>query len=842
MLKKIIGVFICMLMISGAFVSASNLLTDKKEFINNGNTISVMITTGSYEIIEERTGYEASITDFGRLLVPGKPSLPSKIFSIAIPPGAQVQDVTFEAKNSITLPGEYKIAPNQLPRVIGPESSVCQSQDQQQYEENYKSIYGSDNPYPASIGEVVGTGGYRKYNLIDVRITPMIYYPISGKLVYHQDITVNVDYTVPEKISTQDIMVDNLAITEKTAEKIIINYDQAQQWYPSSPGGREQYNYVIITLDSLTDAVTPLADWESAKGRSVNVVTTSWISTNYQGYDLAAKMREFLREKYPSEEWGITDVCLVGGYDDVPMRRCAQNQGYGQPETDYYYAELSLPDSESWDANGNHQYGENSDPIDFESEVNVGRIPWSDPDTVQSICEKSIAYEQNTDDSFKKNILLLGAFFWSDTDNAKLMEYKSNPANYPWMSDWTNTKMYEDAQSSYPCDYDLSYNNVKTVWSEGTFAFVNWAGHGSPDACYEYYPSQPFVDEDTCLYLNDDYPAIIFADACSNSDTDDLNIGQAMLKQGGVGFLGATKVAYGMPAWDDPYDGSSQSLDCFFTTHVTSGNYTQGEAHQWALREMYINDLWYYPKYEMFEWGALWGNPCLSMAPAVTSTPPVTPTEPVGPARGVRNVEYLFSSSTTDPDGDQIYYMFSWDDGTSSDWLGPYTSGSSITAAHAWTDLGVYNIKIRAKDINGATSDWSEPHEMSIVLNEAPNIPTIQGPETGKPGNQYLFSFQTTDNNGDDVYYYVDWGDGTTSDWLGPFKSGVEATTTHSWSEEGTYTVKIKAKDVVGDESDWGTMEVVMPFDYRFSFQTFLENLFDMFPHLFPVIRSLFGY
>ncbi len=50
----------------------------------------------------------------------------------------------------------------------------------------------------------------------------------------------------------------------------------------------------------------------------------------------------------------------------------------------------------------------------------------------------------------------------------------------------------------------------------------------------------------TCLSLNDEYPAIIFADACSNSDTDDLNIGQAMLKQGAVGFLGSTKVAYGM--------------------------------------------------------------------------------------------------------------------------------------------------------------------------------------------------------------------------------------------------------------------------------------------------------
>ena len=88
-----------------------------------------------------------------------------------------------------------------------------------------------------------------------------------------------------------------------------------------------------------------------------------------------------------------------------------------------------------------------------------------------------------------------------------------------------------------------------------------------------------------------------------------------MLKQGGVGFLGSTKVAYGMPGWNNPNSGSSQSLDYFFTTCVTSGDYSQGQAHQWALLEMYTNGLWYYPKYEMFEWGALWGNPNLAMLP-----------------------------------------------------------------------------------------------------------------------------------------------------------------------------------------------------------------------------------
>jgi hypothetical protein len=842
MMKKIIGIFVCMLMISGVLVSATNLWEDKKVVNTDSGTITVTIPIGSYQFVEEKQGYELTIENFGRLLIPGKPNLPSKIFSIAIPPGAKVQDVTFDVKDSIVLSGEYTIAPNVLPRVIGPENSVLYARDQQLYEQNYKSVYGQNNPYPQSIGEVIGTGGYRKYNLVDVRITPFIYYPLSGKLMYHPDVTVTIQYTFPKGFSAKDIMIDNLPSTEQTAKEIILNYYQAKNWYANAPGGRDQYDYVIITLDSLTSSVSALADWESAKGRSVNIVTTSWINSNYNGYDLAAKMRSFLIEKYPSGAWGIMDVCLIGGYDDIPMRRTAQDLGYGEPETDYYYAELSLPDSESWDVNGNHQYGENSDPIDFQAEINVGRIPWSDPDTVQNICEKSVAYEQNTDDSFKKNILLLGAFFWDDTDNAVLMEYKTNPANYPWMSDWTITRLYEDAQSSYPCDYDLTYNNVESAWSSGTYAFVDWAGHGNPDACYELYPSQPFVNENTCLNLNDDYPAIIFADACSNSDTDYLNIGQAMLKRGGVGFLGATKVAYGMPAWNDPYDGSSQSLDCFFTTHVTSGEYTQGAAHQWSLREMYTNGLWYDTKYEMFEWGALWGNPNLAMGPVSTSNPPVTPTLPTGPTHGARDVEYFFSSSTSDPDGDQIYFMFNWDDGNSSAWLGPYVSGSTVTASHSWSDIGGYDVIVKAKDSNGAISDWSQPHTITIVLNDAPDTPTIKGPATGKPGKAYLFRMQTTDTNGDNVYYYVDWGDNTTSGWIGPFNSRVEATTTHTWNEQGTYNVKVKAKDVPGDESEWGTMDVVMPFDYRFSFQTFLQHIFEMFPHMFPILRHLTGY
>jgi hypothetical protein len=571
-------------------------------------TVSATLPLGTYQIVPTDQGQEVRLADFGSLLVPGKPRLPSRIFAVAVPPGAEVLDVRFEAGAGITLPGAYDIAPAALPRVIGDEDPVLYGQDLQQYEANFAAAYGTDDPYPQTIGEFVRTAGYRQYNLVDVRITPFTYRPQSGQLTYYPDVTVHVDCQLPEQEAKT--VSPALARSEAVAREIILNYNEAQQWYPKSPElGRGLHDFVIITLDSLTDEVQSLVDWETSKGRTVEVVTTSWIAANYTGYDLAAEMRMFLRDKL--EEWGIQDVLLVGHYDDVQIRRTWQDAGYGQPETDLYFAELSLPDSDSWDADGDHRYGEDTDPIDFYSEVNVGRIPWSGAAMVEHICNKSVAYEQSTDQSFKKNILLLGAFFWPDTDNAVLMEAK---IDQPWMYDWTMTRMYEQGHSTYPMDYNLTNANVDAVWSSGKFAFVNWAGHGSPTSAHIYYSTgEAFADTATCPLLNDDYPAIIFADSCSNADTDYNNIGRAMLGQGGVGFLGATKVAYGCPGWSDPAHGSSQSLDYFFTTDVTSGEYTQGQAHQRALRQMYVMGLWGYVRYEMFEWGAFYGNPDLSM-------------------------------------------------------------------------------------------------------------------------------------------------------------------------------------------------------------------------------------
>jgi len=106
--------------------------------------------------------------------------------------------------------------------------------------------------------------------------------------------------------------------------------------------------------------------------------------------------------------------------------------------------------------------------------------------------------------------------------------------------------------------------------------------------------------------------------------------------------------------------------------------------------------------------------------------PPETPEISDGPDEGINNVEYEFTAVTTDNEEDPISYMFDWDDGTFSEWIGPFPSGIPVQESHAWDEVGIYNIRVKAKD-NYSESDWSTPHPINILQGPALKIGIIKG-------------------------------------------------------------------------------------------------------------------
>ena len=62
---------------------------------------------------------------------------------------------------------------------------------------------------------------------------------------------------------------------------------------------------------------------------------------------------------------------------------------------------------------------------------------------------------------------------------------------------------------------------------------------------------------------------------------------------------------------------------------------------------------------------------------------PNKPNKPSGQTIGKIGENYSYTTSTTDPEADQLYYNWSWGDGTYSGWIGPYTNGETVNDSHS---------------------------------------------------------------------------------------------------------------------------------------------------------------
>lgn len=125
--------------------------------------------------------------------------------------------------------------------------------------------------------------------------------------------------------------------------------------------------------------------------------------------------------------------------------------------------------------------------------------------------------------------------------------------------------------------------------------------------------------------------------------------------------------------------------------------------------------------------------------------------------------------------------------------------------------------------------------------NLPPSPPQITGPASGKTGTSYDYTFVSTDPNGDNVFYCIDWGDDTEEVCAGPFPSGVSQTMSHTWNVEGTYSIKAKAIDIFDAESTWGTLEVAMPKNINPDDNQILIKILQILINTFPSLETILG-
>jgi len=94
--------------------------------------------------------------------------------------------------------------------------------------------------------------------------------------------------------------------------------------------------------------------------------------------------------------------------------------------------------------------------------------------------------------------------------------------------------------------------------------------------------------------------------------------------------------------------------------------------------------------------------------------PPEKPSAPTGDINGTPRTEYEYrAGKPTDPNGDKLMMLFDWGDGSDSNWIMTPVFGS-IKATHIYTEQGTYDIKVKAIDLYGAESEWSDPLSVSM--------------------------------------------------------------------------------------------------------------------------------
>ncbi len=587
------------------------------------------------------------VSDAAYVNTMGAPNVPSKTVTLALPPGAIVHAVRFRGERQEIGKAIVEAAQPSLPL-------LCDGvfYDLQERFQNARSqYYTSEDIYPRTYGSVIAKGGLRKYTLLTVACHHFAYEAASGMLYRAPNIIVEVHYTMPDPLSDRahywqrlkdDVTFDDMA------RQVIYNWDEAQGWYHTDRPKRANGYYVIIP-SAIENAVDALVAHRQGQGYDVNIITREYIEANVPGDDTQQKLRNYLRANMVDIEFAL----LVGFSTDMPWRDLVpfnndpnspyNNWDYSPIPGDLYLAELTDPDSLSWNSDGDAYYGEvfdaNFQPVgdddpDYHADIHLGRIPFSTQSTIEDICTKLIAFDTNTDVVYKTASLLTGALYYYANENNTGNE-RMDGADYceqllidSVLSRATAVTLYEKGglrPCTLTCTDSLNQSNHIAYWqNKGVmyechhgnvtlYARKLWAwddGDSIPENSEITWPTSLFYTD--VYQLDNDHPATCFLRSCLCGKPEETGLGAMLLYRGGSDVISSSRVSWASAADRDgiPYHFYNRLLQ-----DTTLSNGIIGTAYDIARNDfMDITGFWL-PAYHY----NLFGDPALRQLGQVVS-------------------------------------------------------------------------------------------------------------------------------------------------------------------------------------------------------------------------------
>jgi len=638
---------------------------------------------------------------------PGKPALPVKGAYVLLPPGRNTKSINVISAEKVCLGDKYHIEP------------ATQKVPISQINPNFvpitdEKVYSSKFLYPDNLVTEVGTYNLKGYCILVLNINPVQYIPASGELFYYSEITISID-TIEDESSNllyRGFEKDRYDVTSRVDNpEMILSYDSLLEFQTISEG----YDLMILTSDELSSGFEELRDFHNDRGILTEIKTIGNIGSNR-----TEDIRNYIREEYSNS--GIEYILIGADFDVIPTPYLYDGT-YFIP-SDLYYCCLDGPfnfdGDEFW---GEPNDGENGADVDLFAEIYAGRACADNLQEVEIFVNKTITYlTLDPEDEYLKHNVLAGEVLIDPalgplTPRSTGGEYMDELINesyaneyytvgIPYDDNWID-KLYDrnfpdpdPMENGWPVDEIIHRINNDTH-------MINHVGHASSGDNMKIHIDdvQRFTNDKLCF---------IYSQGCSPGAFDnpcgfDCIAEHFTIKTPHGAFAGIWNSRSGFLDVEGT-NGPSQHyhrefIDAIYGEKIrTISKANQDSKEDIAFMiDMGCMRLCYYQL-------NLFGDPTIDLIVFDTrNNAPDRPVKPNGEIQGKINVEYTYTTSTIDPDDDQVLYLWDWGDGNFSDWLGPYNSEAKVKANHTWTKKGDYEIKVKSKDVHGDESNWSEP-------------------------------------------------------------------------------------------------------------------------------------
>lgn len=510
---------------------------------------------------------------------PGEPMVPVYPARFLLPPNEIISKVTIVPLDTVNIANTRTIVamPHQYPlgttRILG--------------EKRNDAIYRSTSHYPKTSGILASEQISSGMNLAFVNIYPCRIIPSTGSITFASAVHITIETKPSGRPYSRLIRARHAknfsGINTGIENPEIIEKFISSSSSPGDPGdGFETIPYIIITSTDLASSFEPLAQLKKTSGLNTEIVTTDWISSNFSGEDIQARIRNFIIHAW--NEWQAEFILLGGDEEIIPHRSMYVKVGSEiEPDiaSDLYYAALDG----NWNSDGDAYFGEPGEE-DLIPEVCVGRLPADTPEHVANFISKLTIYSVSPPADKCTTALMLGELLWDDVVTTWGADSKDEILYGSSNFGFTTTGIPESFDSYTLYDRDLgSWNkNELLAYLNNGINLVNHLGHSNLHSVMRL----PIWD--IPLLENsgpDKLPFICYSQGCypaSFDNRDDAGtiladdaIGEQLVTgpAGAVAFIGNTRLGWSSPGTTS---GVAQYFDRqFFDAMFGEGFQTLGE-------------------------------------------------------------------------------------------------------------------------------------------------------------------------------------------------------------------------------------------------------------------------